>query len=289
MVRAPLPRRLHPAAAEGSEAAPSALAVAPEPCERFARDYCERAAECSPLATELQFGDVVRCARQQARWCAGELAAPGSGFSEESLADCGRAVAARPCGRWRPLEDLPEPACHPQGPRPNHSACFSGAQCRSGFCAREAVTSGPGAGFPAPCGTGAPVVAPGESCGGPSLPFFGCPLGGLCSRGQCIGPLADEGERCGVGPWYSTCYGSAPQAVWVDSHLECDPSAAAPRCRRGVRPASCAGPAGDCWPEDYCDGDTGRCEPKRPVDLGERCDPERQYCPSGVCATTCRS
>jgi hypothetical protein len=258
-----------------------------EACTRFAKSYCARAAECSALETRLRFGDVAECARQTALWCAREMEAPDSGISPATLSACGRAVVERPCRRWRRHEDLPVPACHPSGGRTYRSPCLSGAQCVSGFCAHAAVTSDAVDGRPTVCGTCAPVAGANDVCAGPSLPFSGCPPGSLCSRGICIGPFVDEGDPCGVGAWYTDCYGTFPQDSWVDSHLVCDATQVHPVCRRTTRPVFCTTSPDNCWNEDYCNPTTGRCEPKVLVAIGEPCDATRNFCAGGVCGPRC--
>ncbi|MBN1610571.1 MAG: hypothetical protein JW940_28330, partial [Polyangiaceae bacterium] len=171
-------------------------------CVAFAKRYCVRAFECSSLETQLRFGELARCTSEKALWCSQQMEAPDSGFSFDTLSACARAVVARPCGRWRRLEDVPVAACHPDGGRRYREPCFSSAQCLSGFCTREPTANGPARGLPLVCGACAPVASANDVCADASLPLFGCPLGSICSRGTCIGPFADEGQPCGVGPWY---------------------------------------------------------------------------------------
>jgi hypothetical protein len=260
-------------------------AMAKSPCARFAETYCARAFECSAFELARRFGDAATCAKRTARWCARELAAPGTGFSLETLSACGAAVVARPCGRWRRLEDLPVPACHPRGRRRVQDPCFDDAWCASGFCSHAQISSRPDERLASPCGVCAPVVGVGELCAGAALPFAGCPLGSMCSRGVCVGPFMDEGEPCAVGAWYATCYGSFPMDGAL-SHLDCDYRSDHPLCRRRLRPVSCA-EADECWEEDYCNSQNLRCEPKQLVRTGASCDSTRTDCAGGSCRGTC--
>lgn len=256
-------------------------------CSDFAYAYCRRDEQCTLVDFKLRFGNRVHCVEQTTVWCAREFEAQDSGFTRESLAACRSAMRDRACRRWRRLEDLPIEACHPKGSRQLDDACFSGAQCISGFCAKPRLLEGSNEGVEAPCGKCAPVVTLGDRCAGPSAQFFGCPVGTACSRGMCIGPFADEGEACAAGAWYQTCYGTFPQDA-TPTNLACDfQRSKTPVCRRPPEPTHCER-EGDCWEGRYCEPARKVCVPKRFAEPGEPCTNESVACKAGaVCRDTC--
>jgi hypothetical protein len=222
--------------------------AAPPPsatCGAFARTYCGRVEACTPGLLLADHGDVATCVERWASWCARTESLAGSGLSDETVRDCEEALAAVECRRFRALDDLPLPVCHPMGQLPRGAACLEHVQCQTGLCLRDPSRQDTS------CGTCEPRAPSNGDCFmGHSGPREGCPLGEACSRGRCIGPLKDVGEPCGLGsPWSSDCYGDS---MFGRGDAECrgtPPSTGALGvCQRDPDFSPCSDRGGPCPP-----------------------------------------
>lgn len=245
----------------------SAIASAPPAsaaCEALAVAYCDRFKACAPHILHAELGDRAACVDGWAAWCTRAQTAPGSAFSDLEVEACEAGIRAVQCPHWRAFKDLTLDACHPKGAVEDEQACLVDAQCASGFCMLDPMRSD------AACGKCEPRSESGGECYvQPETTERGCPIGSICSRGLCVGPLADEGEKCGPAtPWSSDCYGDGmlfPQAdtgcvgMWesADGFGTCERDHDVDPCGND---AACApkriGPGGACG---YQDGENREC------------------------------
>jgi hypothetical protein len=251
----------------------------PDACVELAASTCARMRTCAFAAFERSAGnadDMAACLGVYATTCARAMTAPGSGLSPAKAIACASHVTARACRRWRMLDDFPDGDCHPTGKLALGARCIESAQCASGFCYARSSENAP---WVPVCGTCAPMANMSsnttKSCsdmsydGGGRPDVVGCPPGAKCSRSMCIGPFADEGERCGTGAWYDTCYaGSYPSPFNVSSNVDCNLTTM--RCERNPAQTPCE--EDGCYFGEFCSPTSKTCQPMPVTSAAPNCD-----------------
>jgi hypothetical protein len=214
----------------GASRPESATTSLPSRCHELAISYCSKTRRChSDLFDDSGPGDghatLRECEVDLERTCAADLAAPSTGATSETVSACTRGLEALACSHWRLFDDLPILACHPRGSLKTGARCARDAQCASSACVSTPISEGQ-------CFR---VIAANERCSDDrGVQVAACELGFFCSRGKCIGPFADEGERCSIGAWYDTCYRS--WAAGGPQRLTCHPDPPSSGVCRRLRP-----------------------------------------------------
>lgn len=235
---------------------------------RWAFDDCNRDFACFPVWMQLYAGDEPYCRAQREttiRWIA---SLPGSGVSEESLADCSKEMSKAGCSPdayW---------VCV-RGSRAIGQACATGEQCQSGWCSSTDFS----------CGVCVPEPAAGGFCSRGAE----CRAGEFCGNGTCQSLVAD-GEPCSDDALCgsaSSCVASACAANARNAGETCGPEVNQPYCDQIAEELACsdknvcqsvtfADPGEPCPSFGWCRG-LGSCSQgvcTSGPGLGDACEPD---------------
>ncbi len=156
--------------------------LVPEECEAYAQALCEKRRDCFPVLVQT---GTPACVASERLNCAGDIAAPDSGMTAETMVACTAARDMQSCGSFVDGY-VPEP-CAFNGGRSEGEPCYSTAQCASGSVCGAKTESGCGE-----CG----IVLPGLNA--PCLGGSVCAAGLYCRVGNCVQYEPDQGA-CGDG------------------------------------------------------------------------------------------
>lgn len=212
-------------------------------CEAAWTPTCRMLLQCDASLTAALFVDEKDCVAKMAASCAASIYVPG-GLTVEDERACAASLSFPTCDDfwrfWFSGEGFP--ACSKHGSRGPSSACSTGAQCASGFCARSATES---------CGTCATRLAENASCDGTVPCDAGLVCAGTCRRPGGAGTACNEAAPCEA---WLRCLGGACSKPTPDGS-SCDP----------------ASPAPSCEVDHFCNVKTKVCEPLGIVENGQAC------------------
>jgi len=192
-------------------------------CADLAASRCKMQQSCDPRGFELVFADLATCTARLQLTCPIVAAAPGSGYTGNSIEACARAMAATSCVNF--MNNLGPGACRIRGTLPLGAGCIDDAQCAGAdnYCL---INNGA-------CGqcTARKPISDFGTCGDNA----GCLDGLICSLTMCAQPLSadaacDLTHPCG---WPYTCVGAVCSLPTLGEGAPCDVNEQA--CNRDQR------------------------------------------------------
>jgi hypothetical protein len=173
---------------------------------------------CDPSLSASLFADQADCVAKMASACAASIYVPG-GLAIADEQACAQSLTFANCGDfWRFwfVGDL-FPACAKAGALDTGAACTTGAQCKSGFCARAADEL---------CGSCAARASEGAQCGATTPCEVGLVCAGTCTKPGEAGAACGETAACQ--PWLRCLDGfcTTPRA----DGDPCDPASPVLQC-----------------------------------------------------------
>lgn len=258
-------------AGPGPDRAPSAK------CLRYAKAVQAQSARCVPNGLVTPASQLEADEKDIARACEVRRNLPGSGVTDGYLEACSAALDASVCGSKDIVECLV-----PRGTQPDNAPCSSSDQCATSCI--DALSK---------CGTCAPLIPLGATCGVGPLCGRGAECGG---SGVCVaisyGKAGDACDAraaryCGTDLRCNSTTGRCeavagegqPCTTWCAPGLSCD--SASKKCVALPK----AKPGGDCTAAAQCESGlscmSGRCVAARWVDPGGPCGDSTTACLGG--------
>lgn len=188
-------------------------AAANAACALLASARCSRLASCSPTAVQLRYGDEPTCEALVKAVCLAAVAAPSSGQTAASQAECAQAISGWDCSAYVDNQSPPPACAQKSGALANGAACGLAAQCQSGFCA---IAPGDG------CGVCADAPNPGDSC----ARLISCGMTLVCaSATSTCATFALVGAACGPGQPCTAGYACVGANARTGAAGTCEPQA----------------------------------------------------------------
>jgi hypothetical protein len=223
-------------------------------CGNFAFQRCTHLDNCSGTALQLRYGDVPTCRSIYEAVCLAAVAAPSSGQTAASEADCAAQIPNWTCSDFIDNQNPPPACAQKTGGLANGAPCGLAAQCQTGFCG----------------------IAPGQACGVcAAAPKSGDPCGQITTCGMTLvcapatstcAAFAPEGASCAPGqPCISgfTCVGANAKTGAVGT---CEPAVTS-----GGDTCSFTGAGCDLFDGLACNAVTSQCGIAQVVGEGLAC------------------
>jgi hypothetical protein len=156
-----------------------ALAAA---CMLSATAECQVFSQCNLPGLLGQYGSLGACIERQGSACQARATAPFTGSTAATIESCAHATSNQSCDDFLNLQH-PD-ACTPTGSLAEDASCWTGDQCRTGYCR---LTNG------SFCGACAAIPAAGTPCGS----LYACAPDQVCSPGEtCADYVPSAGLPC---------------------------------------------------------------------------------------------
>jgi len=226
----------------GPGVAPGVSPAIASACSSLADVVCKRTKACAPGIFPALYLDEAACVAANAKRCAADAQNPGVTLDANGTNACATAMGALSCEDF--IDERLPAACRPSGTLIAGTACVSGLQCQSGFCAGLSSKA-------SVCGVCAVPTTAGGACVAGT-----CPSGQSCQKNLCvarkkIGDACKATTECGTG---QVCFGGKACAA------------------AGIEGTLCALDADcDVLQGLHCSYTTNRCAKIAIVEVGQTC------------------